>query len=141
MMAYCSTIRRETLSRKIFHHHTDLFSSTWPHKELVPMCMAMSSARLVLTNFVISFHRLLLSHQQLLEQTHPQVTPGSILVLPLDYVEADFNLMRSWHSMTWFLVSVVKQTASVAFGAFVVKSCLLHVGLFKTSPLFDKISL
>lgn len=66
--------------------------------------MAMSSAGLVLTDFVISFHRLLLSHQKLLEQTDPQATPGLILVLPLDYVKADFNLMHAWHSMTWFLV-------------------------------------
>lgn len=68
------------------------------------MCTAMSPARLVLTDFVISFHCLLLSHHQLLKQTHPQATPGLILVLPLDYVEADFNRMRSWHPMTWFLV-------------------------------------
>lgn len=66
------------------------------------MCTAMSSVRRLLSDFVISFHRLLLSHQQLLEQTHPQPTPDSILVIPLDYVESDFNLMRFWHSMTWF---------------------------------------
>lgn len=101
-MAYYSTIRRKMLSRKTFHHHTDLSLSIWLHKELVLVCTAMSSATWVLTDFVISFHRLLLSHQQFLEQTHPQATPDSILVLPLDYVEADFNLMRSWHSMTWF---------------------------------------
>lgn len=36
---------------------------------------------------------------------------------------------------------MVEQTATVAFRAFLVYSCLLHVGLFKTAPLFDKISL
>lgn len=35
---------------------------------------------------------------------------------------------------------MVEQTASVAFRALAVNSCRLHVGLFKTAPLFDNIS-